>query len=512
MEENLKNCETKEGKVLPQYGKKGHKPRKNYSRGKINIDEISANDIKYWNQTSGYENVTKFAWNNIIGMTYPYANFIDGATQFAAYSAPAIMSIEFAYGPGYADSVSNGVNRSLARIMASIRASLSTSNIGFETADLGIFLSATSSIAIMLGHAKRVLESRTVWKDKNYVYPRGLVQAMGFKWKDIANHYNDYAARLNSLIDMYNGMKLLDIFMIYDRQYSLAHSIFADEDSELGQLYIFKPAGYYTYDDTATPSKATWHKIPAFKDFNALLDTIQTMIDSWYGSSDLYTINGVLHRAFKDAPLQNMPYYTNEIINPVVERTFLMQIMNMTICSEPINMDITQEPTTQNYVIWKPSILYGPTSLPEVANDPSYKTLIASHHLLRLFENDVTADDNMELTRLMAFGTRDSDSTSVKINLNSCGSEFVTHVFAYKYDAASDSVIEIKLNGNIINLTTDTTIPHNRFSDRVQMLEALSAFRYIPTVFITSGPDPLSIANFYGVYGDTYNWMQYSKR
>lgn len=128
---------------LPQYGKKGHTPRKPYVRREENLDEIKTNKIEYWNKTSGFANVSKFNWDLIIGR--PRESSFTPSTTYPVsvpteYNPTQLMTIDLVTGPGWASNINDGVNRSLAMVMAKIRATLSTSNIGFETADLGIYL------------------------------------------------------------------------------------------------------------------------------------------------------------------------------------------------------------------------------------------------------------------------------------------------------------------------------------------------------------------------------------
>jgi hypothetical protein len=402
------------------------------------------------------------------------------------------MIINFIMGPGWANSVDDAVNRGLARIMANIRSSLSTANIGFETADLGIFFSSTSSIAALIGYAKRVLESYTVWKDRNYAYPRALIKAQGFDYVDIANNINTYSARLNAAIDMYNGMNLLDCFDVYDRQYSMCHNIFADEDSEFGQLYIFRPINYYVYDDEDIPSKAANTQIAwtvPFTDFGEWLDLIDEAIQSWYGSTDLYQINGVLLRAFKEAPRQSIPHFVQgDTIDPVVDRSFLMQIMNCTIMgwTDPTTCDITQEPSTQNYVIWKPKL---------DSTSPAYNPV--SSTMLRLFENDVSNEDNMELTRLVNFVDENGFLTN-------CGTEIVAGIDMLRYDTTTNSADIHTIGSNEIVLSEDDP------ASQIHLINSIQPFRYIPAIHIVGEPGLYGV-RYLGTLGDVYNWMLYTR-
>lgn len=514
MEENKKiyNESTNEGH-LTQYGKKGHKPRRGpITREKIDLDAIQTNNIIYWNQSAGYENVTKFLWDLIIGYPKDIASAIDDSyfmsnggivLNDSEMNPAAIMTIDCYMGPGWAESTNDGVNRGLAQVMASIRASLSTSNIGFETADLGIYLSSTSSIAYTIGLAKRILESRRVWKDRNMVYPRALCRAMNVDWTDITSNINTYASRLNTIIDRYNNMKIPDVAWCYDRQYAMMHNIFCDEPSDYGQLYIFRPLNYYIYDDTLGIAKAKefpWYlNNDELISFNTILDIIEDMLDAWYNSSDLYQINGTLLRAFKDAPVQSMPDFDMEAnIEPVQDRAHLMQIMNCNIVSDMdfSSLDIYQDPATQNYVIWKPHSL-------GAKNYVSRKEA----HVLRLFEDDISNEDNMELTRLLNLYSAEPHPTETGkyyTQYRNCGSEIVGRIGVASYNSMTDSVDMIYYSSN--ELIIDTTSSAGLLVT-MKRIAYMSPFRYIPCFHLiyTDG----ITANHGGILGDLYNWKVY---
>jgi hypothetical protein len=515
-----------------QYGKKGSKPRSSSPRSSCNLDTIKTNDPSFWNKSKNFENVSKFVWDLIIGYSRDWdkllgvVNFdkllpIDFNPRTEKLNPPQVMAIDVAIGPGWCSDVNDGVNRALARVMAQVRATLSTSNIGFETADAGIYFASTSSIACNIGYAKRVLESYTIWKDRNYAYPRMLIEMMGFRYEDIRDNINQYTAKLNSLIDMYNQIGILDIFDTYERQYGLMHNVFCDEDSELGQLYIFRPANYYIYDDKnhRAQSEVTCFNGPTafpfgemagaeYETFDDWLNIINEQILAWYGSSDLYQINGVFLRAFKDAPRQEIPYHEiGTQIEPVQDKAFLMQIMNMTICAiDPAQLDIIQDPTTQNFLIWKP----GCDSTFLLSNH-RIDTALAEKQMLRLFDTDITANDNMEMTRLMNFGRVENRGGFAFITYPNCGSEIVVRVQIAAYDTQAGAVtIGDTLTSNVIN---NEEIPNHE--QLLGVLTHVQPFRYIPTLYVadvTFDEDDTSVEVLpYGFLGDVYNWMLYDR-
>lgn len=493
-----------------QYGKKGFKPRHRSPRPTVDLDTVVTNNVEYWNKSTGYNNVTKFRWDLILGNPKNISGCFDksqislgGEITDPILNPANIMAIDVVMGPGWAANTSDGVNRGLAQIMASIRSSLSTSNIGFETADLGIYLASTSSIAASIGLAKKILGLTRMWKDRNMVFPRAILQAYGLEYNDLIAEKQKYYARLHSIIDRYNNMRIPDISDCYDRQYVLMHNIYADEDSELAQIYVFRPTNYYTYADDAVPSRAVSNNWPNWDydrvPFDEILDRIDDMIDRWYNSSDLYQINGTLLRAFKDAPRQVMPDLDESAETAVeVDRAHLMQIMNCTIIGnlDSTSLDITQDGTTQNFIKWMPK-----------TRDHDYDGSVTSA-VLRLFEDDISQDDNMELSRLLCLFKEENKAGDIQVysgELKNCGSEIVNKISVHKYNTLTNT-------SDVVSYVSNTLfLPENADIEEVQLFNKriayMSPFRYIPCIYLTREDD--ASRKFDGILGDVYNWCVY---
>ena len=498
-------------KPYTQYGKKGRMPRNKIARGKVEYDQLTTNSPKYWNKLNNFSNVTKFDWDWIVGFPVDANNLISsmvGSAPVNKVNPSSMMVLETVVGPGWASSVNDGVNIGLADIMSRVRAALSTSNIGFETADLGMFFAATGSIASLIASAKRLLESRLQSADRNYLYPRGIVKALGDNYDNVYNNINQYAARLNKCIDRYNQMNLIEGFDIYGREYALFHNLFMDEDSTLGQVYAFRQANYYVYADQEHKARNVWltsHTIDTY------LDAIEECLNAWYATSDFYQMNGTLLRAFKEAPRQHIdPFDADKFITPVVDREFLLQIMNVTIVgdintsstSTQADFDITQDLSHPNYVMWMPK-----------ENGPEKGTALATtraaEQMLRIFETDPTADDNMEMTRFLCF----TESATSDV-LRDCGSEIVVGINLHSYDSVKDTLSTVRLAHNAVYFDTSSGGSSSLLQGNIGIVAALSPFRYIPVVHIWSGEGVLSSPSmtkltWHGVVGDMYNQMMY---
>lgn len=489
---------------------KGRKPRSHQDRPTAKLEEIVTNKVEYWNKVAGFENVTKFNWPLIIGKEF---NINDVFPQYykptSAHSGnmelPQIMVLTSLLGPGYAKTTQDGVNRGLSVMMSQIRSSLSTANIGFQTADLGIFLTTTNNIGAIIAYLKKLIAARNKWSPRNYAYPRGFYKAHGFDWDTETAAINTTIPRLNALIDQFNNMQLLDLSDIFDRQFALMHNVYLDEDSDYGQIYSFKPQNYYVYDDTK--HQGTYYPVSGWTTFSAVLDSIQTMINGWLLSDDFYQINGVLHRAFKDHALLHIDHAsTEDIITPTTDREILMQIMNCSIVNvqtesltaigtPEATVCITQDPSEPTYIKWTPRNESPQSKLP----------VVAENYLLRAFEDVLSQEDNMEMTRLLTMLDRDSIETvagTQYMYYRQCGSDIITAIDMYYYDPKQTDITNI---GHFTSNYISVTEPNIH-----KIVTSISNFRFIPMFFVygeTTGATPT--ISLKGLVGDVYNYMVY---
>ena len=496
-----------DNKVQGGYGpkSKGKKPRSRRDRPCAKLEDKVTNDVRYWNKVEGYNNVTKLQWPLIIGRRFlpnqvlP-ASYYPSMKRVNDMRIPQIMTIDLVTGPGWASTTQDGVNRALSTTMSNIRSSLSTSNIGFAPADLGIFMTSTYNIGCVIGYLKKMIAARNRWNPRNYAYPRGFYKAHGFDWDVETESINQTLARFNAIIDQFNNMSLLDLSELFDRQFTLFHNVYLDEDSDYGQMYSFKPVNFYLYDDKQ--SKAIY-KQPNWRTFSDVLNDLEAMVNAWLLSDDFYQINGTLHRAFKDHPRLTIDHATVEdIITPTTDRDILMQVMNMTITPidyssavEFVANDITQDKSNPTYIQWKPR-----TNPTIDATHP----VVDNHYLMRAFEDELTQDDNMEMTRLLNMKDVSSEFVESAVTYyyyTNCGAELVQAVDLWYYDPALEDVVNVgNLKSNYIN-TASLTFP---------TAASITNFRYIPMLMMYSVKD--QNLEFSGLLGDVYNYMILSNK
>ena len=485
-------------KALNKRDKAPQKPTKYSDHVLVNKYE---NDPRYYNKyLTDYNAAMNFSWFNIIGRPVTcQGNGKYGDKVESTIAIPQIMRVDFDPTIGKATMSTDPINKCFGLIMAEVLAKTSTSDLGFQTADLAMEQICLATVCSLIGQLQRALQSTDFWITHNITYPKALLSSMGYDWDDLVNNKPKYQLKLNSIIHQVNVMLIPKFMDVIDRYYSMTNSIFVDEDDAYGQIYYFWQRGIYYYDDTQF--KATYTKLPETKTSDSLfydhLLIAEKAINLWYGSSDYYRINGALLRAFKDAEILKLAdYQLTDTINPTVSKTFMQQLMNMDILGDMEDLDITQD-AAKNSLICEPrvevdSLVYGGTP---------------TRHFIRSFDPDqsITIDDKCEMTRMCAYVSSAVQETETKkyyCYLESCGTDIVASVRIYSVDANNYAQSNLMATYRSNCIFVDNSMQGS--ASQLASAFCLQPFRYIPRMSVFWYEQDSSVTMYW--LGDLYNY------
>lgn len=456
-----------------------------YSKG-FSIDKVKGNNVEWWNNSPNFDTVTQVGFDFIYG-TARYASMFSGTSGTAAtifdrnVASPGVLTVYFSpalgstAATGSSSNADSAANRCFKVMYAALMAKTSGNNLNFQQADLALYSASMDSISMLISFVKRALGVSNTYSGYNYNYPDIIIRAMGINPSSVIGHQDDVAAALNSQIKRFNTMMLPRFIRVYDRHYSMCKDIYADEDDQRAQLYIFVPTGYYIYSDTDSKCTYTSTNLDngSYQDINTVIGWIADCIDAWYESSDLGYINGALQRAFSDRAIIQTDYVDKDMaIKPFVDRNTLLQIMNSQSVIHISNADITQD-AAKNNVIYNPTVSQIRTNIPALLNKKVF----------RMDTYAVSKEDVMEASRLMVTGNQGNGSFTISDTTQqniSCGTEFVKGYAMYYYTftaSGTRNVLRVPFyNVWDINATTWSTNG---------AIAALTRFKYAPVVIPT---------------------------
>lgn len=500
-------------KGYANYKRNGREAPKAQSFKRCDMDKLTSNDIAYYNKDKTlFDQVTRVPWDKFMG------DFIDTDALLSVDpeyrdSFSGIMRVDYIHGPGFAKDRSDAVNRAVTRIMSEVYAQTNASSLPYTQADLAMWITSTSSIAMNIALCKRALSAVNFWVTRNLYYPRALIKSMGLDFEDLKNRRDEYTSTLNILINDFNTMKVPHIVDVYDRQYSLAHNIYVDEDSVLGQVFYFMPDGYYTYVDTESGCK--WETLPNVIGSNTRLSTwlgiIDKQLQAWRHSQVLYYMMGSMLRTFKGNEFYSISQSAvTDSINPITDEVMSMQVMNCTIWDyndfDTTSLNITQD-VVEDTLTWIPK-----TKRLEARRLAEYVT---DSVMLRAFKDQVSADDIMEMTRLTnkpVYRPVEDDAALAWLEFTECTPEIVCNVHEIRYRRDTDTIEFSTLSHSILTEYHNDTTSLYRLIEDVKICGKISNFRYIPTIWMVVYANPNEVEpETVNILGDIYNYTTLSQ-
>lgn len=481
------------------------------------LDDIRSNDIAWYNKSGIiFDDATRLPFNRIMGDPLRGRFNADGSTRVAPdLAVPGVMTIEYIPTIGISKSSNDPINRAFNTIYGDIY-SKTTGAMQFQQMDLAFFTMSMMSVVAWIGYAKKALEVSYLWSGQNYYYPRLLLSAMGIWPDEVIGYQDDWRIELNTLIDNFNALRVPNFMDCFKRAYSLAHNMYVDEDTIRGQLYNFRPAGYYKYVDTGDPAYLEW--VPNFTkpgvlpvaaqgEMRRILTNINAMLNAWRNSSDLGLISGSIQRAYPNQSLLSLDrVMVDQTMVPIYDRNINWQINNLrtvnivntsTTTSKPgtATLNILQDPI-QNCLIFNPPV----QQLSQ--NKTEFSDMYAPNFLL-LNSYDGTKDSEfvMEATRLMPFVQ--NLGTDGDLAITTMGLEIPINMAIYTRTADTSGV---NTNISVVNLTSQMVIDMNEAGKMdvfLTTLSRLTQFRNHPRVdvFVTS-TDTSATIFYVGTIGD----------
>lgn len=300
-------------------------------------------DRKFRNHPSDFipdeairKQVGSFSFNNTIGIPLRLDSSVSGSGHRVNLDIPSVMSIKLFSSIGAIDGTSSidGINVSGQKYY-NILSSINAKTTQYQPEDISLVEVLITSLLEQVANAMRIYGVVFNWNPRNRDIPRNLVKAMGVD-PDSLESNGDIAAfrmRLNRLLTMANGIKFLKDLRIFKRSYELFSRIFIDENSSMGQYYVFRPAGYWILTETSSEDRASWVQRENLIAAYELLDDIENIIRTLLGSSLFnYIYTDILNYVNKKGGELLTFSYVPELVQVfgVYDPAILNQIHNMT--------------------------------------------------------------------------------------------------------------------------------------------------------------------------------------
>lgn len=513
---------------------RGNKPPyRQYTKGKTQSDKQRRREeemadtgasMSRGNPIEFYTVYDKFAHDaanipfaRVLGNTYEteVVNY-DAAGQVYKFKTadPGLMRIVFTPSIGVSHDYTSPVNRSSTNYYGRLR-STQKSFGNYDHQDLTMMILAIDSLVMFHALGRKIYGVLTDMTPINRYYPRAIVGACGVSFPDTQKQIQDFRAWLNELALRIEQYTLPDNIRLIKRHAWMCEGLYTDSPASRAQTYMFVPAGFWKYNNTATTGgQLDWVQYIVPGETAATQLTIEQfeaigndLINAISNDEDFATISGDLYTYYGGQSMK-LPYVDEGYrILPKYDETVLSQIENATICGffSPNYTPVIKQTTGVNEgaIIFEPEV--------QLQN---YSFEMASM-AMNFHKDSPSSDDVIEASRLMSVFAEESDS-NFSVALASTGSEFVNCLDIFVTNPATMGVRSRRLMQSVyryLGAGTAASTPawiQNAMSDMVW----LAKFDWAPAIHFFSSlegelEDTVYVGNTWDVDNSTLIRREY---
>ena len=245
---------------------------------------------------------------------------------------PGICAISLAPSIGYTAQYNDPINLAARNLYAFVTHANSR-NASYEANDLMIYILSVSELFKMWQVGARAYGVARNYTPLNRYTPDKLLMAMGFNPDSVATNLNDMRAQLNLLASKISSLVVPSSIAYITREFTLFSQMYTDDANSRAQMYLFKPSGYWKYNETLTQQGggleyASWDTLFTVDEYISIMNTMANAILS---SQYMNIMAADIIKAFGDNLYALSEVPADYQIIPVYDQDMLEVISNVTI-------------------------------------------------------------------------------------------------------------------------------------------------------------------------------------
>lgn len=404
----------------------------------------AANDPSWYNLDKQLiKDVASVAYGQPLGSLVRSYTTQGNVTKF-----PGIMSIHFIPTIGITGKTdTTPINVAAKNIYGFVRYANSGAR-NYEAVDLMLYLLAIDSAITQLQFAKTLYSVALTAKGENWFYGKAMLsQLLGGNSagaEDILNNLSQFRTAINTFAVQLNSFYVPNTMPIYQRHAWIVSNIFKDHAVKKSQTYHFVPEVYYTYDDINgklvphfTPyaslgDNPTVANIVAM--FNSIITAFTTSEDIGIMSGDILKAYGNDGVFFFDSITEDYHIeatYSPEVLSQINAATLVGSCDDGSI--EDFSVDIYQD-GLGNILMGNATTKTNVITIPNLTNPEQSTTFQYNPLCINMYKDDVSPDDTMVATRLMAYISSGTGGTRT---VTICGTELCLYATMQYFNSGS---------------------------------------------------------------------------
>lgn len=285
------------------------------------------------------------------------SGFTDDYLAGKHFTPAGVCSIAFTPTIGMCDKAEDPANVAMRRFFQ-VLTSANARTPSYGAPDPFLVMNALNSMYTLHYIGIRAFGCLQLFAAENRYYPESIFKAMGMDYDSFSSNMANLKVFLNQGVGKLSSFYLPKVVATFSDTAYLASNLFLENpDNIKSQLYVFRPAGFWTYDDkNGRNNFEQWGSPETPFTYEDYVKTYNTMFRILADSEDVGIIDADILRAFGSSELMSVPFVEASYLTvPVYNETLLANISNATIIStdEDYSRFIISQDVLKNSLIQK---------------------------------------------------------------------------------------------------------------------------------------------------------------
>lgn len=511
------------------------RPSKNNYRSKDPAKCKSTNDVSWYATDSTLlRNVASIPFSDAIGTPVSIFQDAEAMASNPGYTVPGICTLLTQQDFGYSNSADSAINVASNAIYTFVRHA-NSGHSNYDAPDLMIYLMAMSNVYAYINYLMRNYGILTLYAQYNRYLPDSLLTAIGVDAEDYRANMANLRYGINLLINKAAAFAVPANMPVFNRIAYLYQNVYTEGSSIKDQLYLYKPAGFWTYElDSLGAGKLTllpesniyghWSTVQGAIDFG------NYMLSKLIYSEDMNIMSGDILKAYGTEgciKLQSMPDVYNLL--PLHDPIVLEQMKNATVVPYEVESTLEQS-SDHSYLISGTSVSrnlpsFWQPGVPDKYAEWYAKTLryLGGNKIVTTESPDPTPELVMEITQLTASVGNYSynpDTKTAKYDIFSAG-VIVKQMAFWGFISVAGTVGQRNLEAMTSSYVhiCDYTVgqyahknggPYDEYQRSISLAAFRSNFKYAPALLLVEVHDTPAedqASSILGLYLDVDNYV-----
>lgn len=259
---------------------------------------------------------------------------LENGNDMPDMTVPGIMTLSIIPCPSGAESPTAPLNIAATSIFSFVRHA-NSGTPQYNSPDLMLYCLSMGQVYAYINFLQRIYGCMNLYANMNRYLPRALVQAQNVNYDNVLQNLPNFKYGIDTLIHKAASLACPAAMTYFKRLAFMFSGVYAEGESIKDQLYMYVPAGFMQYSDTAETTGGSLALLPFTQNdgtpftYSELIDYGNSLLDPILSSESMNIMSGDVLKAYGDSGILTLATMPDVyIIQPTTDLEVLEQFQN----------------------------------------------------------------------------------------------------------------------------------------------------------------------------------------